>query len=146
MSIIQKVSRRVARQEAAEAIAHWLRTFRYPDGKTGLAVEDFVELVKRPDPFFEAVLEGLRRRPDWDPTVIRNNKTVIAEMGEERWLRQSDGTEVLVDEGKHDYWQILREDVLHEHHHQHVLAIADEDVWPDFVRQMDATRDILLRV
>lgn len=142
----QKLGRRAACQEAAEAIASWLGSFRYPDGRVGMTVPDFVGLVRSPNPLFEAVMTALKRRPDWDPEKVRENKAVIRLMGEERMIRQKDGTEVLIDEGKHDYWQILRDDALHERHHEHALAVSGPDLWPHFMRQMDAARDILLRV
>jgi hypothetical protein len=150
MGVIGAVTHRILREEAAESLAQWIVSFRYPDaqgpdgevvpGRVGLLPDDFVAIVCRPEPVFRALFERLRQHPDFDPTAIRERKALIRTMG------------------RNDYWQILRSDTLHARCHEHALRVtgspgaspafneAARKVWPHFVRQMDAARDELLSV
>lgn len=143
MSFIAKVTRNTMRYQAASALAHWIQVVQvYPDGRKGITPEDLAGVICQPEPVFKAVFDLLRQSPAWDPDIIRSGKRIIAEMGEERVTE--DGA--IIDAGKDDYWQILRQDVLHEHCHQHALLLSREDVWPFFCYQMDLAKDILLAV
>ena len=142
MSIIDRTKHNLMRHQAASALATWITKVKYADGRQGVSPQDLVTLVKRPEPIFEQVLQALQRDPHWDPNIIRTSKGVISEMGQER--EAADGK--VIDEGLDDYWQILRQDVLHESCHEHALLLGSPEVWPDFCRQMDMAKDVLLAV
>jgi hypothetical protein len=132
MSILDRAARNTMRFQAAQALAFWIVNVQYKDGRKGITPEDLAELVRGPEPVFGPVLELLKRSPGWDPNLIRSGKAIIADMGQ--------------DDKRDDYWQILRQDVLHEHCHEHALLLASPEVWPDFCRQMDTAKQLLLAV
>ena len=139
---IDRTKHNAARHQAASLLAEWIQRVQKNDGTQGITPEELVYLVKSPQPIFREVLRGLQKSPGWDPNVIRTSKGVISEMGQER--EAADGS--VIDEGLDDYWQILRQDVLHQHCHEHAVALGAEDVWPEFCRQMDMAKEILMAV
>lgn len=140
----EKVSFHLLRHQAAEMLALWIQQVRvYPD-RPGITPEDLAGLVCRPEPVFTQVFARLRESPDFDVERLRASKRVIAAMGQERPGLPKE--EVARNQGRDDYWQILRQDVLHEACHDHALLLASPEVWPHFCRQMDMARETLLAV
>jgi hypothetical protein len=127
-TLAQTAAIRVLRTEAADALATWIEQYPMPDGTKGMSVELLLEMIHLQEPCLRPMLDAMSRAPGWDPEVIRTRRPLIALMGVK------------------DYWDLLKEDRLHEHCSAHAHALAAPEHWPHFARQMEAAKQLLMEV